>query len=43
MAVCGWQPSVIFHGSAKDDPLGKPMTPHVGSWNHTYDPTDPTI
>ena len=34
---------VIFHGSAKNDPLGKPMTPYVGSWNHTYDPTDPTI
>lgn len=36
-------PVVIFHGSSKDDPLGKPMTPYVGSWTHTYDPTDPTV
>ncbi len=34
---------VIFHGTADDDPLGKPMTPYVGCWEHSYDPTDPTI
>lgn len=34
---------VIFHGSGADDPLGKPQTPYVGNWGHTYDPTDPTI
>ena len=33
----------IFYGSAKDDPLGKPMPAKVGSWTKTYDPTDPTI
>lgn len=33
----------IFHGTADDDPLGKPMTPYVGCWDHSYDPTDPTI
>lgn len=36
-------PVVIFHGSKRDDPLGKPLTPYIGSWTHTYDPTDPTI
>ena len=34
---------VVFHGSSSDDPLGKPQTPYVGSWGHSYDPTDPTI
>lgn len=34
---------VIFRGSSGDDPLGKPMTPYVGWWGHTYDPTDPTV
>ena len=36
-------PVTVFHGSAKDDPLGKPASPHVGSWSKSYDPTDPTI
>lgn len=33
----------IFWGSAKDDPLGKPMPAYVGYWSRNYDPTDPTI
>ena len=32
----------IFYGKSKDDPLGKPMPKYVGSWNKSYDPTDPT-
>jgi lipoprotein-anchoring transpeptidase ErfK/SrfK len=36
-------PVTVFHGSAKNDPLGKPASPHVGSWSKSYDPTDPTI
>ena len=36
-------PVTVFHGSAKDDPLGKPASPHVGSWSKSYDPSDPTI
>lgn len=34
---------VIFDGSSKNDPLGKPMPPYVGHWWKNYDPTDPTI
>ncbi len=30
----------IFHGSAKDDPLGKPAHPYP-NWTGNYDPTDP--
>ena len=33
---------VIFHGRKSDDPMGKPMPAHVGSWKGSYDPTDPT-
>lgn len=36
-------PVVIFYGSSKKDPLGKPMPKYVGSWDRNYDPTDPTI
>lgn len=30
----------IFHGSSKDDPLGKPAHPYP-NWTGNYDPTDP--
>ncbi len=33
----------IFEGSEEDDPLGKPERPNVGSWEHSYDPTDPEL
>lgn len=30
----------IFHGSASDDPLGRPSNPYA-NWTGSYDPTDP--
>lgn len=34
---------IVFDGTSRDDPLGKPMPPYCGSWWHSYDPTDPTV
>ncbi len=33
---------VIFRGTAKDDPLGKPVAPPVLGGNRGWDPTDPS-